>query len=139
MVYKCRNNLAPGYLTDLFTPNSINHTHYTRHSESLRATKSRTVYYEKSFTISGHRLWNGLPSHIRDSPSISSFKSNLYSHLGARSQFPNNRRYQMYCFYYMYCFYKLHHLTMISIWYYVSSLPAQCATGRSSGCRSLGA
>ncbi len=60
LLYKCRNNLAPQYLIDLFSSHNINHTHNIRHSNKLRCTKIRTQYYHYSTTMSGQRLWNDL-------------------------------------------------------------------------------
>jgi len=93
MVFKCRHNLAPQYLIDLFQANDVNHDHETRFGSSLRATKFRTAYYERSFTISGHRLWNNLPVHIRNIENVDTFKTALEKDLSARVQFPNDRRY----------------------------------------------
>ena len=41
-------------------------------------TKSKI--YERAFSINGPTLYNNLPLHIRDSKSLVSFKSSLYSY-----------------------------------------------------------
>ncbi len=78
MVYKCRNSLAPSYLEILFTSNDTKHTYNTMHSAQLRYTKTRTLYYHRSFTVSGHRLWNHLPSTIQNCTTLPTFKKALY-------------------------------------------------------------
>ncbi len=72
MVYKCCNSLAPSYLEN---SNDTKHTYNTRHSSQLRSTKTRTSYYHRSFTVSGHKLWNDLPSTIQNCTTLPTFKS----------------------------------------------------------------
>ncbi len=66
MVYKCRYSLAPSYLEKLFTSNDTKHTYNTRHSLQLRSTKIGTSYYHRSFTVSGPKVCNELPSTIQN-------------------------------------------------------------------------
>ncbi len=44
LVYKCRNNLAPSYLVDIFNSNDSVHSYNTRHASQLRSTNTRTAY-----------------------------------------------------------------------------------------------
>ncbi len=78
MVYKCRNSLAQSYLENCFTSNDTKHTYNTRHSSQIRSTKTRTSYYHRSFTVSGHKLWNDLPSTIQNCTTLPTFKKTLY-------------------------------------------------------------
>ncbi len=78
MLYKCRNSLAPSNLEILITSNDTKHTYNTRHSSQLRSTKTRTSYYHRSFTVSGHKLWNDLPSTIHNCTMLPTFKKALY-------------------------------------------------------------
>jgi hypothetical protein len=87
MIYKCRNNMAPTYLTDCFNQNDTHHEHDTRHSGNLRATLSTTEYYHKSFTVSGPTLWNNLPQDIKICNTLNRFKSATYKLLSERVQF----------------------------------------------------
>ncbi len=87
MVYKCRNSLASSYLEKLFTSNDTKHTYSSRHSSQLRSTKTRTSYYHRSFTISGHKLWNELPSTIQNCTNLPPFKKALYSFYLDKTQF----------------------------------------------------
>jgi len=87
MVYKCRYGLAPDYLNDRFSTNDSNHSHNTRNASQLRATKTRTAYYQRSFTVSGQQLFNNLPRNIQNCSTLPSFKSALYSHMVVKPQF----------------------------------------------------
>ncbi len=78
MVYKCHNSLAPSYLEILFTSYDTKQTYNTRHSSQLRSTKTRTTYYHKSLTVSGHKLWNDLPLTIQNGTTLPTFKKALY-------------------------------------------------------------
>ncbi len=87
MVYKCCNSLPPFYLERLFTSNDTKHTYNTRHSSQLRSTKTRTSYYQRSFTVSGHKLWNDLPSTIQNCTTLPTFKKALYKFDLVKTQF----------------------------------------------------
>ncbi len=95
MVYKCRNSLAPSYLEILFTSNDTKHTYNTRHSSQLRSTKTRT-YYHKSYTVSGHKLWNDLPSTIQNCTTLPTFKKALYKFYLDKTQFQKDFIYFIY-------------------------------------------
>ena len=72
LVYKCLNGLAPSYLMVLLELKS------TMSRLGLRSTCDRTLlcipytkrktFADRSFSIAGPRLWNGLPKTIRESP-----------------------------------------------------------------------
>ncbi len=64
MVFKCRNGLAPPYLTDSFNANTFNHSYSTRNSSKLKIPIARTEYYHRRFLISGCNAWNNLPDYI---------------------------------------------------------------------------
>ncbi len=87
MVYKCCNSLAPSYLEKMFTSNDTTHTYNTRHSSQLRSMKTRTTYYHRSFTVSGHKLWNDRPSTIKNCTTLPTFKKALYKLYLDKTQF----------------------------------------------------
>ena len=76
MMYKTLNNLAPTYLTELFTSTSKIHDRCLRsiENETLRVPFARTKYYENSFPVSGAKQWNSLPLELRQTNTLSSFK-----------------------------------------------------------------
>lgn len=87
--YKCLNNLAPSYLSDFCTPlNTISLRSDLRSvaSGKLNVPKCKTVSYgDKSYPIAGPRQWNELPTVLRNSESVNSFKKELKTHLFNRS------------------------------------------------------
>ena len=78
LVYRCTHQLAPAYLTDLVVP-------YVP-ARSLRSAELNLFvvkrynlerYGRRSFSVAGPSLWNALPSAIRNSMSLSAFRSSL--------------------------------------------------------------
>ena len=77
LVYKCLNGLGPVYLEDLLK-------YYTQ-DINLRSLKQKPLeerrynkqYGKRAFAIAGPKLWNSLPLDIRESCSVSTFKSVL--------------------------------------------------------------
>ena len=80
LTYKCLHGLAPGYLSDLLQK--------SRRGNSLLLPLTKRVHFgDRSFSKSGPVLWNLLPLHIRDSPSVDSFKSRLKTFLFKKAFF----------------------------------------------------
>ena len=79
MVYKAINDLAPDYISDIFTKVSDSHIRNLRSVDNdlLRVPSSKTSFYENSFTISAAKQLNKLPLDIRNNSSLNSFKSAL--------------------------------------------------------------
>ena len=85
LVYKCLNGLAPSYLMELLKLKS------TMSRLGLRSTCGRTLlcipftkrktFADRSFSIAGPRLWNGLPQTIRESPYPDCFKKHLKTYM----------------------------------------------------------
>ncbi len=83
ITYKALNNLAPSYLTDLLCRHSP--TRRLRSTDAnlltpITKSKLRTLG-DRAFAIAAPTLWNSLPLAIRNSDSLSSFKSTLKTHL----------------------------------------------------------
>ena len=76
LVYKGLNGVAPTYIADL-----LSYRKYTRALRSasqsyLQITRMNTKSYgDRAFSVSGPKLWNGLPLKIRESRNINSFKA----------------------------------------------------------------
>jgi hypothetical protein len=81
LVYKSLNELAPLYLTELFS-------HYIA-SSSNRSSKilipRQYMQCTRAFQTAGPRLWNQLPADIRDCHTIGIFKQKLKTHLFRKS------------------------------------------------------
>ena len=88
VVYKCLTGIAPSYLTAcrfLYRPA---HTNLRSASDITRLTEhnfSRLLQsaVKRSFTHKAPQIWNTLPTNIRESDSLSSFKKCLKTHLFA--------------------------------------------------------
>ena len=82
MVYKSLNGLAPKYMTDMFQYVHETHQRDTRTASqnklSLPDGKHKDVY-TKSFGYDSATIWNNIPSEIRNSNSLQSFKSSYLS------------------------------------------------------------
>jgi hypothetical protein len=84
LTYKCLNDLAPSYLTELFNPYHQKRYSTRRNSKNcldkppLFKLKS---YGERSFTYAAPTEWNKLPLEIKNAPSVTCFKSLLKTHL----------------------------------------------------------
>ena len=75
LTYKCMNGLAPDYLADI-----LHKTRTVRSADRnlLIVPKTNLVHYgDRAFSRIAPLLWNNLPKHVRDSPSVDTFKSRL--------------------------------------------------------------
>ena len=84
-MYKGMNGLAPQYLCDMFTSNSISCN--TRNASHSKPPKARTAYYQRCFGVSCLKLWNSLPQDIQNSQSVASFKKSFRKYLSATPPF----------------------------------------------------
>ena len=85
--FKCHKGEAPKYLCDLL---SIDER--TGMARSLRSyqedvityripfTKSK-MFVDRSFSVAGPRIWNGLPVDLKHSGTVDSFKAKLKTYL----------------------------------------------------------
>ena len=69
------SGLERQYACDMFTSNS--HSYNTRNASQPIPPKARTAYYQRSFNVSGMKLWNSIPQDIQTSQSFASFKKSL--------------------------------------------------------------
>ena len=72
MVFKALNDLAPDYLSSMFTKR--------RTSGYVFKGLSRTNNLKKSFSYRGATLWNSLPYNLRQEKSLYRFKQLLNFH-----------------------------------------------------------
>ncbi len=77
MMYKSLNGLAPVYMSEMFKYVHENHSKDTRTAArsdlSLSSGKHKDIYIN-SFAYSGVKIWNDIPTNIRNSVSLKSFK-----------------------------------------------------------------
>ena len=83
MVYKGINGLAPGYISSMLTYVSEHHERLNRSatSDTFHTPRSHSSYYDKAFSVQGPKLWNNLPSDIRNSSTVNHFKRALKHYL----------------------------------------------------------
>ena len=82
MMFKIESNIAPPYLTNMFLRSSELHNHNTRSSshKSFVCPGGQGKLYTKTFAFYGTKLWNSLPSHLKDIKSLELFKSRCKTH-----------------------------------------------------------
>ena len=79
-VYECVHNLSPAYFSNFFIWIENVHSFSTRQSKrgDLFALRCNTTQYGlRSIHYSGVRLWNSLPTDLRNSVSLSIFRSKI--------------------------------------------------------------
>ena len=86
LTYKALNGLAPQYLADLimfYTPGRTlrSSSQYLLHTPKWNLS----TYGRRSFSSAAPVLWNALPLHIKMSPNVNNFKSQLKTYLFERA------------------------------------------------------
>jgi len=83
LVYQCLNGLAPSYLADDCQLVSNVRPRRLRSSDSVTCAvrRTRTIYGDRCFAIAGPRVWNSLPTELRQSNSLGQFKRQLKTRL----------------------------------------------------------
>lgn len=79
MMYQLLTEHTPVYLSSNFRHLNFSHQHATRSGSSLEIPKHRTAIYNHSFKVTSCRWWNDTPKDVRDSRSLTIFRSS-YSH-----------------------------------------------------------
>ena len=79
LLYKIHLNNSPPYLVNLLTSTNQIHSHNTR--SRLYIPDTHNASGRKMFKFHAPSFWNNIPEDIKNSPSISIFKSLLYKHL----------------------------------------------------------
>ena len=81
-LYKIIHGLCDSRLSSLFLHSDLSsHSTLRRHCFQLSLPKPRTDLIKYSFCYRSTKLWNSLPTHIANSPSISHFKPLIYRYL----------------------------------------------------------
>ena len=82
LTYKALNGLAPAYIRELLTLYTPARTLRSMDNNLLEPPKCRLEYFGKrSFAAAAPVLWNDLPLHIKQSPSVDIFKSRIKTRL----------------------------------------------------------
>ena len=80
LIFKAINNLTPSSISDLITF-STNNTYVLRSIRDISHNKPNTNYLKKTFSYSGMEMWNRIPTEIRNSQNINTFKGKFKSFL----------------------------------------------------------
>ena len=81
LVYKSLHGLTPSYISDMLTWYSPSRTLRSSSEHLLTVKRSRTSYGDRAFSVAAPKLWNSLPSSIKQSTSLICFRKNLKTHL----------------------------------------------------------
>ena len=82
MMFKVNNGLCPSYLSDMFDVNTSWLSYDLRSSGmNLIVPKGRTNYFRNSFASGGGKLWNSLPSSLKEETSLKQFTAKITSYL----------------------------------------------------------
>lgn len=78
IMYKIENGMLPDQFSNIF-PNRVgeNSDYNLRNASNFEVVNRRTSLFSNSFVPSAVNQWNNLPVHIKNSNSVSVFKSNL--------------------------------------------------------------
>ena len=73
--FKCLNSIAPNYLCDILTKNTVNATRSLRNTDTdLRLPLKSSANGQKRFSFRGAKCWNGLSTEPKQTTSIKAFK-----------------------------------------------------------------
>ena len=80
-MYKHQNGLIPLIKCFSFATNESVHDHFTRQCSSLHMAHCRAKKRQLTIFFQGPKLWNSLPSSLRDSPLVNFFKKHVKKYL----------------------------------------------------------
>ena len=82
LCYRCFHSTAPSYLSDLLTVHIPTRTLRSADAGHFCVPRVKlSTYGKRSFSHIGPKTWNSLPRHVRDSPSLPSFRTSLKTYL----------------------------------------------------------
>ena len=82
LMFNIMNKTAPSYLIDIFKESKTIHTYNTRHSgkKNLFIARGKGTEYTKTFQFFGSKLWNSLPTKIKQASSKEKFKKHSFNY-----------------------------------------------------------
>ena len=80
-MYKCLNESVPQFLRNYFTRNNSIHEYSTRGANEIHVPFGRLDIRNFSIRIHGAKVWNSLPSFVKQSRSLELFKNTLRNYL----------------------------------------------------------
>ena len=79
-MHKALSNVLPQYLTESLNFNKPGRSGLCS-GQNLTIPRTHKMAGDRSFSVAGPRCWNALPSHIRNTNTLQTFKSKLKTHL----------------------------------------------------------
>ena len=77
-LYKVHHGLAPELMNDIFKKRNV--TYNFRKNSTFETRNIKSVYYgSETISFLGPKIWERLPSNIKDSENLNIFKSNIKS------------------------------------------------------------
>ena len=82
LVYKAINGLSPSYISNLLSFCSSSYSLRSCSNKLLQVPRSKLKSYgDRRFSIAGPKLWNSIPTSLRNTDSLNSFKKHLKTYL----------------------------------------------------------
>ena len=89
LCYKAVNGLAPQYLAELLSFYVPSRKLRSSSQDLLVEPKARLkTYGERAFSVCAPKLWNKLPSSVRNSASVDTFKTSLKTYMFSKAFTP---------------------------------------------------
>ena len=77
----CKNNLLPSFVKVNFSTNSVYHSYSTRRANDYHLPKVRTSIAQMNLNFNGPKVWNALPTDLKNCNSLPCFKRKYKKHL----------------------------------------------------------
>ena len=71
------NKLLPSSFNNMFKPNAENHDYNTRNALNFEYPNNKLNFCDKSISYQGAKIWNNIPSHVKSSKNLNSFKTSF--------------------------------------------------------------
>ena len=84
VLYKALHGMAPDYLRELcrsVSEDDARSSLWSLECGDLIVPRAATKFGDRAFAISGPLMWNSMPTTVRNSSTLSNFKSALKTHL----------------------------------------------------------
>lgn len=81
LIYKMKNGLSPGYLSEEVRLVSDRHRYETRSRNDIDIAATRTKTAEKSLSYMGFQMFNDLPKKLKEEERLERFKRGLIEHV----------------------------------------------------------
>lgn len=81
LIFKIIRLQTPSYLFEKLIPRSDIHNRYTRHRGLYQVPRHGTAAFQRSFSYNAPHIFNSLPDHVKNCPSIATFKHRFRRYL----------------------------------------------------------